>query len=62
MPTKRIRFWLEMLLMGLVLVFGMASLTAWLESPWVNIMRVVFVAALFITYGSYYERTWGPRK
>ena len=62
MPSKRPRFWLEMLVLGLVLVFGMASLTAWLESPWVNIMRVVFAAALFLAYGSYYERTWGQKK
>ena len=62
MPSRRPRFWFEMLLLGLVLVFGMASLSAWLNSPWVNIMRVLFAAALLLAYGSYYERTWGQKK
>ena len=62
MPTNRPRFWLEMLLLGLVLVVGMASLSAWLESPWVNITRVVFAAVLFLGYGTWFERTWGQRK
>lgn len=62
MPKHGPRFWVEIAILGLLLVFGMASLTAWLPSPWVNILRVLWAAVLFGTYAIHYERYWGRRK
>lgn len=58
MPYNRPRFWLEILLLGFLLVFGMASLHSWLPQPWGSIARIAFAAALFGTYALHYERTW----
>lgn len=61
MPTRRPRFWVEILILGFMLVFGMATLTAWLPAGWVSIARVLYAAALFGVYGLHYERYWGAR-
>ncbi len=58
MPYKRPRFWLEMLILGFMLVFGMATLHAWLPSGWGSAARVLYAAALFGTYALHYERQW----
>lgn len=58
MPTKRPRFWLEIIILGFVLVVGMATLYAWLPQWWGAVARVLFAAALFGTYALHYERTW----
>lgn len=58
MPYNRPRFWLEILVLGFLLVFGMATLQALLPQGWGSIVRILYAAALFGTYGLYYERTW----
>lgn len=58
MPSKNPRFWLEILILGLMLVSGMATLHAWLPQGWGFIARVVYAAALFGTYAIHYERKW----
>lgn len=59
MPTKRPRFWVEILILGFMLVFGMSTLSAWLPTGWSSIARVLYAAALFGVYGLHYERHWG---
>lgn len=61
MPKHSPRFWLEILILGFMLVFGMAALTAWLPHPWVIIMRVLYAAVLFTTYATHYDRTWSRK-
>lgn len=61
MQYRHPRFWIEVLLLGLVLVAGIAVLTATLESPWANIARILWIGVLFGTYSLYYERQWGQR-
>lgn len=58
MPSKNPRFWLEILILGFMLVFGMATLSAWLPQWWGTIARILFAAALFGIYGLHYERKW----
>lgn len=58
MPTRRPAFWAEILILGFMLVFGMATLSAWLPNPWAFIARVAYAAALFGIYALHYERRW----
>lgn len=58
MPLRRPRFWIEMIILGFVLVFGMANLQALLPDAWAFFARVFFAAALFGVYGLHYERYW----
>lgn len=62
MQNRSPRFWLEILLLGFMLVFGMAALSYWLPSPWSNIARVAYAAALFGVYALHYERSWNRDK
>lgn len=57
-PYNKPRFWLEILILGFMLVFGMATLQAWLPGLWGSAARVFFAAALFGTYALHYERRW----
>lgn len=58
MPYNKLRFWLEILILGFMLVFGMATLSAWLPQWWGSAARVLYAAALFGVYGLHYERQW----
>lgn len=58
MPSKNPRFWVEILILGFMLVFGMATLQAWLPQTWAFNARVGYAAALFGTYAIHYERKW----
>lgn len=58
MPTRNLWFWVEILILGLLLVFGMSALSAWLDQPWRSIARIFYAAALFGVYGLHYERRW----
>lgn len=58
MPLKSPRFWLEILILGFLLVFGMATLQAWFAPVVGSILRVLWAAALFGVYALHYERTW----
>lgn len=58
MPYKKPRFWLEMLILGFVLVFGMGTLNAWLPGIWGSLARIFFAAALFGTYALHYDKKW----
>lgn len=58
MPYNKPRFWLEMLVLGFMLVLGMGTLQAWLPGGWGSLARVFFAAALFGTYALHYERQW----
>lgn len=64
MPYKRPGFWVEMLILGFMLVLGMGTLNAWLPGIWGSLSRIAFAAALFGLYGLHYERRWnkGERK
>ena len=58
MKNRTPQFWLEILVLGFMLVFGMAALSTWLPSPWAFIARVAYAAALFGVYSLRYERRW----
>ena len=59
MARRRPRFWLEILVLGFMLVFGKATLHAWLPQGWAYLARIFYAAALFGVYALHYERTWG---
>lgn len=62
MPFKHPRFWLEIVILGFMLVFGMSTLQEWLPQPWASLSRIAYAAALFGTYALYYERQWNRQK
>lgn len=59
MPTSSPRFWLEVVILGFVLVLGMTILTTQITAGWGTFARVAFVAVIFTVYGRYYNQKWG---